>query len=68
VIRRLITSSECTTNLDTKLIILLGSLGSNDRETSEDLSGDGSVIGFQRHYIYVRLQNFKLRNLSDLKE
>src|SRR5210317_1739011 len=54
-----ITCRERTTDLDTKFIILLGRLGSNDGEAREDLSGYGGVVGFERHYTLLRHQNFK---------
>jgi hypothetical protein len=62
VVGSLISSTESTPDLNTKFIILLGRFGSDDGETREDLSGNGGVVSFKRHYIYVTIQNFKLRS------
>jgi hypothetical protein len=58
-----IARGERATNLDTKLIILLGSLGAYDGKACIELSGDGSVILLERHIIHYTVS----KTLSQLK-
>ena len=59
----LVTRGESAANLDTKLIILLGSLRAYDRKACIELSGDGSVILLERHIIHYTVS----KTLSQLK-
>jgi hypothetical protein len=59
----LVTTGKGTTNLNTKLIILLGSLRAYDGKARVELSGDGSVILLERHIIHCTVS----KTLSQLK-
>src|SRR6056300_384800 len=60
----LIAGGKSTTDLDTKLIILLWGFWSNNGKACVKLSWDGSVILFKRHVMYYILQ----KTLSQLKK
>ena len=51
---RLTTSVEAPPDLDTKLVILLGTLGTNNGKARVDLTGNSSVILLERtNYVYI---------------
>ena len=51
VIGSLVTVGKSTTNLDTEFVILLGCIGTHNRETRIDLTRYSGIILFERHYI-----------------
>jgi hypothetical protein len=52
VVRSFIAVRESSSDLDTKLVILLRAFGTNNRKASENLTGNGRIILFKRHYSF----------------